>query len=153
MSQALCCLLYHWLAASLGLFTSLFISHVNNYIADILCVEWKLWKETIQVNTLNMYFDGKAVSFMNENENEKWWRCLYGLFPLCTRKSLRAGSWLFYLCPSTMRSLLDDDPWRGECMDCFGCFQGFPRLTALVVLFSFSSPPQVFLSLGSEGYC
>lgn len=28
-----------------------------------------LLKETIQVNTLNMYFDGNAASFMNKNEN------------------------------------------------------------------------------------
>lgn len=96
------------------------------------------------MNTLNMYFDGKAASFMNENENENVaemfvWTLSFVYLEELESRGMTALSLSFH-----------HDPCRG---DCCGCFQGFPRLTALVVLFSFSSPPQVFLSLGSDGYC
>lgn len=66
--------------------------------------------------------------------------------PLCTRKSLRAGSWLFCLCPSPTTHA-EVSAWTAWV---------FPRLpkvdsTGGPVLIFFTTSG--FLSLGSEGYC
>lgn len=167
MNQAPCCLLYHWMLGSLGLSMSLVLSHINSYIAGILFVhvEWKLFKaeqvlviilvvllkEATQMNPFKRCFDEKAAWFISKNEN---FLKTFGRdsFSSILGKSWGQGLWLSSLCFHHI-GIAHDDTQKDECMNDFGCFWGFPRLMALVVLFLVHFTAWGFLSLGSEVCC
>lgn len=93
-----------------------------------------LLKETMQVNTLNLYFDGKAAEFTNESEDLTD-ISLRGQFLNVPRRARAQGVGLFCLRISIRRSLLSGDSRRHARMDDFGCSGGFPRLGVLFLFY------------------